>query len=51
MTGSFGAGDLDRAGADVVLDSLTDFPAWYRAVGHPAYPHPASRQAMAAATR
>ena len=35
-TGSFGAGDLERAGADVVLDSLTDFPAWYRAAGHPA---------------
>jgi phosphoglycolate phosphatase len=36
-TGSFGAGDLERAGADVVLDSLTDFPAWYRVAGH----HPA----------
>ena len=30
-TGSFGAGELERAGADVVLDSLTAFPAWYRA--------------------
>jgi phosphoglycolate phosphatase len=35
-TGSFGAGDLERAGADVVLDSLTDFPAWYRAARYPA---------------
>ena len=35
-TGSFGAGDLERAGADVVLDSLTDFPAWYRADRYPA---------------
>jgi phosphoglycolate phosphatase len=30
-TGSFSADDLARAGADVVLDSLTGFPAWYRA--------------------
>jgi phosphoglycolate phosphatase len=29
-TGSFSAGDLAEAGADVVLGSLTDFPAWYR---------------------
>jgi phosphoglycolate phosphatase len=29
-TGSFSAGDLARAGAGVVLGSLTDFPAWYR---------------------
>ena len=31
-TGSFSADDLARAGADVVLDSLADFPAWYRTV-------------------
>jgi len=31
-TGSFSADDLARAGADVVLDSLTGFPAWYRTV-------------------
>jgi phosphoglycolate phosphatase len=30
-TGSFSAEDLIRAGADVVLDSMADFPAWYRA--------------------
>jgi phosphoglycolate phosphatase len=30
-TGSFSADDLTRAGADVVLDSLAGFPAWYRA--------------------
>ena len=30
-TGSFSADDLTRAGADVVRDSLTGFPAWYRA--------------------
>jgi phosphoglycolate phosphatase len=29
-TGSFSRADLARAGADVVLDSLTAFPAWYR---------------------
>jgi phosphoglycolate phosphatase len=29
-TGSFSAADLARAGAGVVLDSLTAFPAWYR---------------------
>ena len=29
-TGSFSADDLTRAGADVVLSSLTAFPAWYR---------------------
>jgi len=28
-TGSFSRGELARAGADVVLDSLADFPAWY----------------------
>jgi phosphoglycolate phosphatase len=31
-TGSFSADDLTRAGADVVLDSLAGFPAWYRSV-------------------
>jgi phosphoglycolate phosphatase len=31
-TGSFGAGALYDAGADVVLDSLTGFPAWYSAM-------------------
>ena len=31
-TGSFTADDLTRAGADVVLDSLTAFPAWYRSL-------------------
>jgi phosphoglycolate phosphatase len=30
-TGSFTPDDLTRAGADVVLDSLTAFPAWYQA--------------------
>jgi phosphoglycolate phosphatase len=34
-TGSFSADDLARAGADVVLDSLTGFPAWYRATQKP----------------
>lgn len=29
-TGSFSGDDLARAGADVVLDSLTAFPAWYQ---------------------
>ena len=29
-TGSFSADELTRAGAEVVLGSLTDFPAWYR---------------------
>jgi phosphoglycolate phosphatase len=29
-TGSFTGRDLTEAGADVVLDSLTGFPAWYR---------------------
>ena len=29
-TGSFGAQALYEAGADVVLDSLTGFPSWYR---------------------
>jgi phosphoglycolate phosphatase len=29
-TGSFTRGDLARAGAEVVLDSLEGFPAWYR---------------------
>jgi len=31
-TGSFSRDDLARAGADVVLDSLEAFPAWYRTV-------------------
>jgi phosphoglycolate phosphatase len=31
-TGSFSGDDLARAGADVVLDSLADFPAWYRTI-------------------
>ena len=31
-TGSFGDGALYEAGADVVLDSLTGFPSWYRAL-------------------
>jgi phosphoglycolate phosphatase len=31
-TGSFSRDDLARAGADVVLDSLAAFPAWYRAL-------------------
>jgi phosphoglycolate phosphatase len=30
-TGSFLVSDLVAAGADVVLESLIDFPAWYRA--------------------
>jgi phosphoglycolate phosphatase len=29
-TGSFTGADLAKAGADVVLDSLAAFPAWYR---------------------
>lgn len=29
-TGSFTGGELAGAGAEVVLDSLTGFPAWYR---------------------
>jgi phosphoglycolate phosphatase len=29
-TGSFTGEDLARAGAEVILDSLADFPAWYR---------------------
>jgi phosphoglycolate phosphatase len=29
-TGSFTGGQLEDAGAEVVLDSLEDFPAWYR---------------------
>jgi len=29
-TGSFAARELAAAGADVVLDSLTGFPDWYR---------------------
>ncbi len=29
-TGSFTRADLSGAGAEVVLDSLDDFPAWYR---------------------
>jgi len=35
-TGSFAAADLTAAGAEVVLDSLTAFPAWYRAALGPA---------------
>ena len=31
-TGSFSGEDLARAGADVVLDSLAGFPAWYRTI-------------------
>ena len=31
-TGSFSGDALARAGADVVLDSLAGFPAWYRAI-------------------
>jgi phosphoglycolate phosphatase len=31
-TGSFGGADLVGAGAEVVLDSLERFPAWYRSV-------------------
>ena len=31
-TGSFGAADLLAAGADVVLDSLLEFPPWYAAL-------------------
>jgi phosphoglycolate phosphatase len=31
-TGSFGERALYEAGADVVLDSLTGFPSWYRAL-------------------
>ena len=29
-TGSFAAGELAAAGADVILDSLAGFPDWYR---------------------
>jgi phosphoglycolate phosphatase len=29
-TGSFTGADLAAAGAEIVLDSLTAFPAWYR---------------------
>jgi phosphoglycolate phosphatase len=32
-TGSFTGHQLTDAGADVVLDSLADFPAWYRPAG------------------
>lgn len=31
-TGSYGDQELYEAGADVVLDSLTGFPSWYRAL-------------------
>jgi phosphoglycolate phosphatase len=34
-TGSFTGTDLTEAGADVVLDSLDAFPAWYQAAGGP----------------
>ena len=30
-TGSFSAADLTAAGAEVVLESLLDFPPWYAA--------------------
>ncbi len=36
-TGSFGAADLRAAGAEVVLDSLREFPAWYAALRRPAH--------------
>ncbi|MGH3221450.1 MAG: HAD family hydrolase, partial [Streptosporangiaceae bacterium] len=32
-TGSFGRQELSDAGAEVLLDSLEGFPAWYRSVG------------------
>ena len=32
-TGSFSRDQLTVAGAEVVLDSLEDFPAWYRSAG------------------
>jgi phosphoglycolate phosphatase len=35
-TGSFSAADLRAAGAEVVLDSLREFPAWYAALRRPA---------------
>jgi phosphoglycolate phosphatase len=35
-TGSFTGADLTGAGAHVVLDSMTGFPAWYQAAGRPA---------------
>lgn len=34
-TGSFSAADLRAAGAEVVLDSLREFPAWYAALRRP----------------
>jgi phosphoglycolate phosphatase len=34
-TGSFSAADLRAAGAEVVLDSLREFPAWYAAFRRP----------------
>ena len=46
-TGSFSGEDLAGAGADVVLDSLTGFPAWYRS----ARPVPLGARARASATR
>jgi phosphoglycolate phosphatase len=30
-TGSFGAAELVAAGAEVVLESLLEFPSWYAA--------------------
>ena len=46
-TGSFTAEDLAGAGAEVVLDSLDGFPAWYHAAqlapGRPSGPGPLSR--------
>jgi phosphoglycolate phosphatase len=35
-TGSFSVADLRAAGAEVVLDSLREFPAWYAALRRPA---------------
>ena len=35
-TGSFTGHDLYGAGAEIVLDSLTAFPDWYRSVFSPA---------------
>jgi phosphoglycolate phosphatase len=35
-TGSFSAADLRAAGAEVVLDTLREFPAWYGALRRPA---------------
>jgi phosphoglycolate phosphatase len=32
-TGSFTAAELRRAGADLVLGTLEEFPAWYQGLG------------------